>query len=551
MEVGTLFRNSPYKIQELFKRCGHSSMRVLGSVNPKTTPDGFNPELLVTYTNSSSRFPRLYCPVERGLTVQFIMYDTPHPTRMEYLSLSPIPLALGDKLDLDERGSKEKQEKEALLAKLKLHSVITNSPTQKELSLPTIIDQINCSFELDSLMQKNIGLIGKRLKRALSVSERVVKSANNLWDYVYMFLWHIGRMWVYPILAQLFILGLMAHRAAAEMVLRVLDWRPESPVSPALKDVSATAQQVDIRLQQFCYWPIQSLTLRKRKRNWASITENHPEYIRFYNSLWLVANDVIIGMALGSYIIENSGFVASQMDRIMTTWSIEGLRRMITWLMGWPGGLKLNTELAEFLGDLFLWVIDHWAGTYRYPVASVVFAELKITDAMALFRPHLPWIIRTIGYSSFAGATMPISLFSDLVSLLTLHIYSFYMASARIYHWQLMIIISLFHLFRGKKRNVLRNRIDSCDYSLDQLLLGTILFTLLFFLLPTVFVFYLLFASARVATIGIKAALEIGLACLNHFPLFALMLRVKDSKRLPGTSEIHKLSWTHSLIESV
>lgn len=129
---------------------------------------------------------------------------------------------------------------------------------------------------------------------------------------------------------------------------------------------------------------------------------------------------------------------------------------------------------------------------------------------------------------------MPIALFSDLVSILTVHIYSFYIASARIFNWQLTIIISLFHLFRGKKRNVLRNRIDSCDYDLDQLLLGTILFTVLFFLLPTVVVFYLTFASARMLIISLKAALDTCLAFLNHFPLFALMLRVKDSMRLPG-----------------
>lgn len=153
---------------------------------------------------------------------------------------------------------------------------------------------------------------------------------------------------------------------------------------------------------------------------------------------------------------------------------------------------------------------------------------------MSLLRPQLPALIRIIGLSAFAGATMPISLFSDILSLLTLHIYSFYIASARIFHWQLTIIISLFHLFRGKKRNILRNRIDSCDYDLDQLLLGTILFTLQFFLLPTVFVFYLTFASTRVAVIALKAGLEIGLACLNHFPLFAVMLRIKDSRRLPG-----------------
>jgi phosphatidylinositol glycan class Q protein len=145
--------------------------------------------------------------------------------------------------------------------------------------------------------------------------------------------------------------------------------------------------------------------------------------------------------------------------------------------------------------------------------------------------PHVIWFI---GFSSFAGASMPIALFSDLLSILTLHIYSFYMASARIFNWQYTILLSLFQLFRGKKHNVLRKRIDSCDYDLDQLLLGTILFTLLFFLLPTVIVFYLTFACARMAIISLKAVLDTLLACLNHFPLFALMLRLKDSQRLPG-----------------
>ena len=153
---------------------------------------------------------------------------------------------------------------------------------------------------------------------------------------------------------------------------------------------------------------------------------------------------------------------------------------------------------------------------------------------MGSLQPYLPHVIYFIGFSSFAGATMPISLFSDLLSALTVHIYCFYTASARIFHWQLTIIVSLFHLFRGKKHNVLRNRIDSCDYNLDQLLLGTILFTLLSFLLPTVIVFYLTFTSTRMAIISLKAVLDTLLACLNHFPLFALMLRVKDSRRLPG-----------------
>lgn len=73
------------------------------------------------------------------------------------------------------------------------------------------------------------------------------------------------------------------------------------------------AQQFDIRLQQFCYWPLQYITVR-RKDDLGGASTSHPDYIRFYNSLWLVANDIIIGIALGSYIIENANAVASNID---------------------------------------------------------------------------------------------------------------------------------------------------------------------------------------------------------------------------------------------
>ena len=375
--VGTLLRHSPHDIQELLQRCGHSSVRALGCVNPKSLLDLSGIEPLIVYTEPSSRFPRLHCPNNALMTMQVIVYDRPHPTRMQYLSLKPITLALGDKTRvaewdvafeaLEQAEEKERKRKAHLVEKLKLHKVMAHPPTQKELALPMLIEQVNCSHELNALLQKNIGLIGRRMKRALSVSERVVESANDLWDYTWIVLHYAFRVWIWPVAAQLFILGLVTHRIMGEALILVLHWRPGSADSPALKDISATAQQIDIRLQQSCYWPIQYLTLRRRKANWESITNSHPEYIRFYNSLWLVANDVIMGIAVGTFIIENASFVAAQVDTIFSAWSVEGLRRMISWLMGWPGGLKLNTELAAFLGDLFLWVIDYWASTLILP----------------------------------------------------------------------------------------------------------------------------------------------------------------------------------------
>jgi phosphatidylinositol N-acetylglucosaminyltransferase subunit Q len=515
-------------------------MHVLGTVNHPDPPPAFDPHRLCVFTFTQSKRPQIYCPSDAGLSIQIILFDPPDPVRMQYMSLQPISLALGSLLTIPQRSSRDFDEIEAeeeadrkriagLVEKLKFHSVLRHSPTRQEMALPNILSQVNCSQEIAELLQKNTPLVGPRRKRSMSVSERVVESATTLYDIATWSAWNAFMTYAFPALRFVFQVAVIIHRIVSEGILQVLEWQlpvrlvqtsdqaASLATGPALKDLSACCQQVHLRLQQFSYYPTQYLLLRKRHATWSSIPTTNSDYIRFYNSLWLVANDVIIGIALASFITDNANATSDFLGRLLNQYTIEGLKRTIRWLMSYPGGLKLNTELAAFLGDLFLWVIEYWS-----------------TTTVMIIMPHLPKLVYFIGFTSFAGASMPIAIFSDLLSLLTLHIYSFYIASARIFNWQLTIITSLFHLFRGKKRNVLRNRIDNCDYDLDQLLLGTILFTLLFFLLPTVIVFYLTFASARMAIITLKATLDTCLACLNHFPLFALMLRLKDSRRLPG-----------------
>lgn len=496
-------------MSRMLNLCGHDSMSALGTTNGPlpTTFDLHN----ISVRTDRSRLPMLRCPKSLGLCIQMIQYRKPSPHKMQYVSLTPISLELGDKERLDMTNDTQAY----LIEKMKLHTVIKRVPTEKELTTSKIISQINCSRELSDLMLKNIHLIRSRMRRKMSVSERVVESAASIWDLASSLFHVMWSIWLWPVVTTIFKTGLICHRCIAEVILCILEWRPGVD-SAALKDISATAQQLDIRLQQFCYWPMQYLKLRSKRDDWESVTDSHPDYIRFYNSLWLVANDVIIGIAFGAFIVDNAEFLAFFLNRILSEWTITGLKGMIEWLTDWPAGLKLNNELASFLADLVLWVIEYW------------------TYLLLIIQPLLPHIIYFVGFSSFAGATLPIALFSDLLDLLTIHIHAFYIASARIFHWQLTIIISLFHLFRGKKNNVLRNRIDSCDYDLDQLLFGTILFTLLVFLLPTVVVFYLTFACSRMAIITLTAVLETALAFLNHFPLFALMLRFKDSRRLPG-----------------
>ena len=54
--------------------------------------------------------------------------------------------------------------------------------------------------------------------------------------------------------------------------------------------------------------------------------------------------------------------MVEEINSLLGTYTVDALQTSISWLMGWPAGLKLNSELAAFLGDLFLWVIAYWAG---------------------------------------------------------------------------------------------------------------------------------------------------------------------------------------------
>lgn len=370
LKSGTFFRSAPYPISQIYEICGHVSMHVLGVSNSPGT-ENLDPSWVCATTTIASSVPRINCI--KAVSIQLILYDRPRPKGMQYISLAPIALALGGQgfalkdtrvdgpegeEEQQERRMKEKKRK--LVDKLKQHTIIRRVPSTRDKALPKIVNQVNWSWELEKMLQKNVGCLGPRPKRSLSVSEQVVQSAATMRNLVIMQLWEVFLVYLFPVIRQGLVLFLLGHRIVAEMLLIVLEFRVK-PGYAALKDVSATAQQVEIRLQQFCYWPMQYVTLRQRKTNWASVTTSHPDYIRFYNSLWLVANDVIIGIAVGSYIIEQADWVAEQIRDTLRTYAVEALRRSISWLMDWPAGLKLNGELAAFLGDLFLWVIDYWS----------------------------------------------------------------------------------------------------------------------------------------------------------------------------------------------
>ncbi|KAF9981637.1 phosphatidylinositol N-acetylglucosaminyltransferase subunit gpi1 [Mortierella antarctica] len=460
------------------------------------------------------------------LSSEIVFYKQPDPRSFQFLSLDPLILDISK---INASGAQFDATMSPKAAQKRTKTPMSHSRPFSSSAGRTVTDdmnvtlqQINSSYETEQAIHAKAKNLLRRRARSRSMSEAVRESAvdlsikvrsklaitaSTLWPVIQPFT-------IRPLMLILFVL-----RTMVEISLWILNWKfPAWAFNGiAIKDMTTTGQQIDLRLQQACFWPWQYFMARKKA--WTNTSITRAQYISFYNSMWLVANDIIIGVAFGSFLISNNKYMGDVLQRYVKDYTIDTISDVLEWLTSkeaHPAGLKLNPSLNPFLGQLFKWLIELWA------------------DFIISLQPIVPIIINMIGLSGAFGATMALSLISDLLAFTTIHIYWFYMVAARIFHWQLTILYSLFNLFRGKKRNTLRHRIDSCDYDLDQLLLGTILFTLLTFLFPTIVVYYLTFALSRVAVLFMQATMETVLACLNHFPLFAIMLRLKDPDRLPG-----------------
>ncbi|KAF7416211.1 phosphatidylinositol N-acetylglucosaminyltransferase subunit gpi1 [Pleurotus ostreatus] len=210
--------------------------------------------------------------------------------------------------------------------------------------------------------------------------------------------------------------------------------------------------------------------------------------------------DVAAGVVFGSYLCDHHKSLAQALDVLLKECAVEGVEWVLVWLNSWPAGLKLNTELSQFYVDIFMSIL-----------ASYTLLLQRAT-------PYTPALVYFTGILASARMSLALAFLADILALATAHLYTSYALARAIYAHMLATAASLWNLFRGNHYNVLRHRTDSWHYDIDQLLFGTIIFTLLAFLFPTVLVYYLLFAATRLATILAHAILQTLLALLTHSP---------------------------------
>ncbi|XP_072168171.1 uncharacterized protein [Diadema setosum] len=291
-------------------------------------------------------------------------------------------------------------------------------------------------------------------------------------------------------------------------------WYNESVVKTVLT-YPATVGQLANKSQQVCELVRDGVKPDTKEKADVSDTSTKLDYIRTGNVLLSIFVDLLLGISL-FYWMHATEFPVV-FAKIIISWADQtgiALQQLLHWLMGAPAGLKLNTSLAHFLGNFFLYHVYLWLGY------------------LGIMWPLLPSLLWCIAGSGALGLSVLLAQTSDLISVLTFHIYCFYVYAARLYRLQISALLSLARLFQGKKWNVLRQRVDSCSYDVDQLFIGTLLFTMLLFMLPTTALFYIVFTLLRVVVLVVQSFVTLLRDVLSTFPWFSLLLWVCGSDSL-------------------
>lgn len=282
------------------------------------------------------------------------------------------------------------------------------------------------------------------------------------------------------------------------------------------KFMKLTHRNVRIRCYELIGWPV-ILLWRGCGRDQPNVAAAHKTALIRHSTWSAVSFDLVFGLVWGAFFLSYQAAISFQIRTMVQSLTDDILRTGCIWLMGVPAGFKLNTELAGMLGLFSLNVIQVW---------STLVYLLK-----PLFGPFL-YMLAIAGM--LLGITVPAAMIADTLFLVTFHISTLHQLVAFIYSNQLQALAALWRLFRGRKRNTLRGRIDTYDCNVEQHVVGSLMFTPLLLLLPTTSVFYIFFTMLFTSLSILRFSLQIFIAIVHCFPYAQVAIWLVQPRRFPS-----------------
>jgi hypothetical protein len=201
---------------------------------------------------------------------------------------------------------------------------------------------------------------------------------------------------------------------------------------------------------------------------------------RIYERLLELSMDILWGIIIGCILY----CLGPKTEELISEYLEKSIKNIVydtlEWFNNAPGGIKLNPMITMKLGKLveitfrlFYSLLDQ----YKY-----------------YFLPSV-YFIACLGGSGFS---FQMGLGLDVIRIVFLPINISHILFSNIYSFLIHLLYSLWLLFRGQKKNILRNRVDTYEYDQGELLFGVLLFSIVFFALPNIAAYHYFFVILRV-----------------------------------------------------
>lgn len=143
--------------------------------------------------------------------------------------------------------------------------------------------------------------------------------------------------------------------------------------------------------------------------------------------------------------------------------------------MGFPAGLKTNTNLNKALGKLILNVILFW------------------NEFTTIITPYEPYLLRVMFIFCLFGFTLETALASDIINLFTIHVYYIYRALSFFYKEIIASILTMYRITKDKYYDHQYNKLLPYFFTWDRKIIAMFMSFFFLMMLPTVCLYYFWF----------------------------------------------------------